>query len=1400
MASDEQQLHIGGVRVKFPFKPYPTQLSMMAKIIQALNKKENALLESPTGSGKSLALLCASLAWQKSIYEKMNTENNPAERTGLCQCPCHIPSNAHPLSNDLTKAESKAPANLKGLGSSKDLDSTKGSESSKVTIGLGSVSLCGAVTANHSVLFLAKGTSKESAVASVAPSTNHPEDIGSHSTTSTKATEEEEGDDGNDDNGDFKPPTKRYRQLSPDRVVKCRRDGRTKGVSYVDPQSPVCDTQLPPSENGLPTWKMKLSSSFHNAPNECGFNMASTPQCQCCACATDAKVNSLPPQVKKPMDRNRSPVPKIFVCTRTHKQIAQLVRELSRTLYSSTPMTILASRDHTCIHPDIMDSPNKSEECTQLIRTADGPSCLWFHRVQTHMGTHAQLISHGMCTAWDIEDLVAMGKKTKACPYFASRSLLTTADVVFCPYNYIIDPNIRGQMGLDMKGHVVILDEAHNIEDSAREAASITLPSTQLLDVAEEIHLLMKLPSTDETKESYGRLMALCQNMAQWMEKTSSSLPQRGFEETCGIWSGAELSAILRDLGVTDTTLPLLEEAYRVISELAEQQTSLRIKDQISTISLSVLKGILIVYDFMFKEGQKYFNDYRVCLMRAAAFKKASNQHNGWRGKKWRNVETEKIWVINLHFWCMNPAVAFSGLLGAHSIILTSGTLSPIHSFSSELGVDFPIQLEANHVVPETQTWIYSISSGPSGHSLLANFQNSETYEFQDEVGAVVEHVCMTVPFGILCFLSSYKMLEKLVARWKQTGQWERVSQRKVIISEPRSGDGADFNTTMEGFYHVIETSHTHQPGSESGHDGALFLAVCRGKVSEGLDFADNNARAVITVGIPFPNFKDKQVELKREYNSLHSHSRGLLGGSEWYEIQAYRAINQALGRCIRHLKDWGALLLVDDRFSKGQNYTKGLSRWVRTRLGYHSDFASAMTSLKSFVAERIASDSAHLDTIHFLPQPVSCDPLDSTILASVIRKSPGNPSSHQAPPRVVATPNFAPTDITKQCTSVMASPGREWSATAMNQQKHSVAASTIPGDHKIFSAIPDQRLFQDVCSTLNSVAMASPSTLVHAKGLLVSTPNRRAFVSAPSPNSQMDLTDAPSTDTAHCLRDTDSKGPSGSEESSRQAPSHVLFSSPLLFDSAPPSLSISPVRTPHQKTLQSTPVPCRQYVQGTDSVVNSFAEAQGNSGDSDVTPPISPQQKGSPDAKVASERQHLLVLNHTKETSVEKPKKNVRIARLRSCIEGASVECRKQQTCSLAYADIMCSCDKSICSGTVLVETADLRSYLAEHDMNGSTLLSHFGGASTGDAVTVHITEYSQMTCLFRKEQQLNAVWDSKHHVCYGLLECPHCKKTVAIGIHLAMGSDSLAGKAFMDSRSVKLLPHSENNHEILN
>ena len=55
-----------------------------------------------------------------------------------------------------------------------------------------------------------------------------------------------------------------------------------------------------------------------------------------------------------------------------------------------------------------------------------------------------------------------------------------------------------------------------------------------------------------------------------------------------------------------------------------------------------------------------------------------------------------------LKYFCFFLKV-FSEMTSARSIVLTSGTLSPMSSFSSELGASFPIQLEANHVIPDAQ-------------------------------------------------------------------------------------------------------------------------------------------------------------------------------------------------------------------------------------------------------------------------------------------------------------------------------------------------------------------------------------------------------------------------------------------------------------------------------------------------------------------------------------------------------------------------------------------------------------------------------------------------------------------------------------------------------------------------
>lgn len=43
------------------------------------------------------------------------------------------------------------------------------------------------------------------------------------------------------------------------------------------------------------------------------------------------------------------------------------------------------------------------------------------------------------------------GRRVVGCPYFAARALAETAEVVFCPYNYIVDPVIRESVKIDLK-------------------------------------------------------------------------------------------------------------------------------------------------------------------------------------------------------------------------------------------------------------------------------------------------------------------------------------------------------------------------------------------------------------------------------------------------------------------------------------------------------------------------------------------------------------------------------------------------------------------------------------------------------------------------------------------------------------------------------------------------------------------------------------------------------------------------------------------------------------------------------------------------------------------------------------------------------------------------------------
>ena len=48
----------------------------------------------------------------------------------------------------------------------------------------------------------------------------------------------------------------------------------------------------------------------------------------------------------------------------------------------------------------------------------------------------------------------------------------------------------------------------------------------------------------------------------------------------------------------------------------------------------------------------------------------------------------------------------------------------------------------------------------------------------------------------------------------------------------------------------------------ESVKEGAVFQGVCRGKVSEGVDFADDRGRVCCITGIPYAPYHDPRVKV----------------------------------------------------------------------------------------------------------------------------------------------------------------------------------------------------------------------------------------------------------------------------------------------------------------------------------------------------------------------------------------------------------------------------------------------------------------------------------------------------------------------------------------------------------
>ena len=141
-----------------------------------------------------------------------------------------------------------------------------------------------------------------------------------------------------------------------------------------------------------------------------------------------------------------------------------------------------------------------------------------------------------------------------------------------------------------------------------------------------------------------------------------------------------------------------------------------------------------------------------------------------------------------LKIWCMSASVAFREIFEeAHSVIITSGTLSPLDSFAAELCHRLSVRLEAPHVIDKNrQLWIGNLGRGPQGVSLMSTYTNTGSFAYQDSLGSTILCHLQQVPGGVLCFFPSYTLLQKCIARWKTTKLLSRIRQWKTVVIEPR--------------------------------------------------------------------------------------------------------------------------------------------------------------------------------------------------------------------------------------------------------------------------------------------------------------------------------------------------------------------------------------------------------------------------------------------------------------------------------------------------------------------------------------------------------------------------------------------------------------------------------------
>jgi len=587
-------------------------------------------------------------------------------------------------------------------------------------------------------------------------------------------------------------------------------------------------------------------------------------------------------QVDKPPDESTEKIqkkaPAIWYSSRTHQQLKQLVGEIKKLPYHPQ-MCILAARSHVCLWKRALDSDDIDGFCFEARKTQSCP-------FDKHKSIPKEFKPYGCYEKFELEDLLSYCQKNKYCPYSVSREMMRIADIVFCPYNYFLDPKIKGQMQLDLTGTRIIIDEAHNVECVCRDNGSFTFSRPQM----EKCMILIRKrqkerPQITPVFQAFNILLDIIFKILRWFDNSVSMIKERGDSEYI-VENNEEM---LSQWSISLFHWPRVLGALDCVFKIGNQMNTPPCIDEKSVPMpiLVVFERLWVMFSLCLKNRLKNINDYRVVVQ----------------------IDGNGSYLKGL---VMNPGIVFEWpATEAKSIILTSGTLSPLSVLERELGKPFKIQLSAPHVITPNQVQCFTITENQKGFKFLSTHKYLEGNRININIslGEFLLTLLPSIPYGAILFLPSHYFLTQLAESWKLSGYLKKINEIKTVFFEEPNDSG-----TIEEYRNAVEGG------------GGLLVGVYRGRASEGIDFTDDQARAVFAFGIPFPQINSLEVRLKRQYNNDFMSG----SGNEWYESQAFRALSQAIGRCIRHKNDYGAIFLIDERFPNEENR---LPKWIKSSL-----------------------------------------------------------------------------------------------------------------------------------------------------------------------------------------------------------------------------------------------------------------------------------------------------------------------------------------------------------------------------------------------------------------------------------------------------------------------------------